>query len=48
MAETWAEWQERLAEAERVALAELKRRLEAGEIGPGRYEVLVATDVMVP
>lgn len=45
MAETPAERQERLAEAERFAVAELLRRLEAGLLEPGRYEVLVAEEV---
>lgn len=49
MAETPAERRERLAEAERVALAVLQRLLESGELDPtpGVYEVTVAEDVVV-
>jgi len=49
VSETWQQRQERLAEVERFALAEIQRRLEAGEIParPGRYEVTVCEEVEV-
>jgi hypothetical protein len=42
--ERWRRRQAENREAERMALAEVKRQAEAGLIGPGRYRVLVAID----